>query len=243
MYDQICIMVPTYGRAHTMLPILIESCLGTSVNKPSLNFCFCINKNDPDTEKYLKSVSWPAKVFYIYENLQNPNLAVFYNMMYKTTECLGKNCVVSMIGDDMEFKSCGWDREILAIINQYNGIGVFWCNDNYIAREKLCVNLFVTRKMVEATEHQFMDERFPGDMIDVVWYDIGRLTKSLHFLPNVIIQHNHNTRQPKEKWDNTFNRLAPARKQGHRLGKSVCLETAQQIANILVRKGYVGDNK
>ena len=102
--------------------------------------------------------------------------------------------------------------------------------------------MFVTRKMVEATEYPFMDETFPAEMIDLIWYLVGKQTKNLHYLPEVLIRHNHNTAKPKEQWDKTFNRLRPFQKIAHGIGKELVRENAQRIAAILIKKGFIGDN-
>ena len=203
-----------------------------------------MNGNDEDTIRYIKThpIYGTGVCKIVLENLPTPNLAKYFNMLYEATTSFGDDCLVSMLGDDMYFKTFGWDSAILEQVNRYNGYGVHWCNDDYIAKERLCVNLFVTRQYVEATEHPFMDETFPAEMIDLIWFLVGKATKHLHYLPNVIIKHNHNTAKPKEQWDKTFNRLRPHQKLAHGIGKHVVREHAEIIAKILIKKGIIGDN-
>ena len=163
-------------------------------------------------------------------------------MLYHVSENFGDDCLVSQLGDDMVFKTHGWDTRLLDIVNSYNGIGVFWCNDDYIAHERCAVNLFVTRKMVEATERPFMCEEFAADYIDYLWTKVGKYTRSCHYLQNVIIKHNHNTSKPKEDWDPTFQRLKVIQDQASVLGKARAKEVAREIADILIKKGFIGDN-
>ena len=149
-----------------------------------------------------------------------------------------KETVVSMVGDDMQFLTPNWDIKILELINHYKGIGVFWANDDYIARERLCVNMFVTRDFVEATEHDFMCELFAAEMIDYLWHKVGKYTKTLHFDPDIHIKHDHQYSYPTK--DDTFNRLQPLRDAAWIGGKLKAKEIASKIAEILKKKGMVG---
>lgn|SRR4030042_625898 len=244
MYDSICVMLPTYGRSGTLLPTFINSCMETASDVNHIKFAFCLNQKDVETDRFLKLFKWPKKenLLIVYESTDKPNLSLYFNMLYRETTVFGDNCLVSMLGDDMEFRTPGWDKFILDAVNMYNGIGIFWCNDNYIAHERCAVNLFVTRKMVDATEHPFMCEEFAGDMIDYLWTKVGKYTRTQHYFPDVIIQHNHNTSLPKEQWDATFNRLRPAQAEGHAVGKPRAKQIAHEISDILIRKGLVGNS-
>lgn len=242
-YDKICLMLPTYKRSGTLLPVFIESAEKTAERPSDLSISLCVNANDLDTMRYLEGRQWVAQHEIIIEDLPSPHLAKYFNMLYDNTRFNNPGTVVSMIGDDFEFKTSCWDTQLLNLINAYDGVGVFWCNDDYIARERMPANLFVTRKMVEATEEPFMCEKYPADMIDWIWGKVGKYTKSQHYLPGVIIKHNHNTSRPKEEWDSTFNRLRPMQAVAHReYGKPYARELARKIADRLIAKGMTGDN-
>jgi hypothetical protein len=203
-----------------------------------------VNENDEETRKFLQGYDFKGHEWeIIYENLKKPNLGYFFNLIYdntKTKEQAGT--VVSMVGDDMEFRTDGWDRKILDLINHYNGIGVFFCNDDYIARERCCVNLFVTRAFIKLTMRPFMAD-FEAEMIDVVWTEVGKKTKTLHFLADVIIKHNHSTAKPKEQWDKTYNRLRlEQEKIHHDGGKAKAKKIGSVIADRLSGLGIIGDS-
>jgi hypothetical protein len=240
-YDKIAIMVPTYGRHNSYLPAFVDSALSTMTDSETIEFRFCVNKNDGETKNYIKNKSFKGcHVHLLEEDLGKPSLSVFFNMLYATFS--DPKTIVTLLGDDMIYRTPGWDRRMLDLINLHEGVGVFWGNDDYIAREKMCVNMFVSRQFVEATEHPFMCEEFDADMVDVLWYRVGQFTKSLHYDPNIHIWHNHNGSKKKENWDATFKRLQPARDQGHRVGKGRCDEVAREIADILISKGLTGES-
>jgi len=240
-YKKIILMCPTYGRSKTYLPRYVETAVKTVSDPKNVDFMFCVNENDSLTEGAIRGFKYNGCAWScVKENLPRPNLAKFFNLMY--AHVLDPGVVVTMMGDDMEFRTPGWDRRMLDLINSYQGVGVFWANDDYIARERMCVNMFVTSDFVHATERPFMDERFEADMIDYLWYKVGQYTKTLHFDPDTHIWHNHNTRKPAAAWDNTFKRLAPGRAQGARVGKGEAKRIAAEIAEILKRKGLVGES-
>ena len=242
MFNKIALMVPTYGRSSTYLSEFISSAM--EMSSPAISrFLFCVNKNDDETISFLKKKHFGEfKCDTIIEDLPKINLARYFNMLYDKAKEYGEDCVVSQLGDDMVFRTPGWDKKILETINAYNGVGVFWCNDDYIAAERCPVNLFVTRKMVEATERPFMCETFEADMIDYIWGKVGKYTRTSHYLPDVHIWHNHSTHLPIEKRDATFQRLSKVQDEAHKIGKPKAKEVAKEIADVLISKGFTGES-
>jgi hypothetical protein len=171
-YKDICLMIPSYMRVRNgRLPKIVESAVSCASSHKMIRFCFCINERDDETAAYVKQLqeSCPVETDVVIENLLQPNLSAYFNMMYDKTRFDGAETLVSMLGDDMVFLTEGYDLAILKEINAYEGKGFVWCNDDYIARERLCVNLFTTRLMVEGTERPFMCPLFNADLIDDVW--------------------------------------------------------------------------
>jgi hypothetical protein len=244
IYDKISLMLPTYRRSTTYLPRFIESAMMTAKNLNNVCFAFCVNKGDFDTIDYINSLYWTkcGACVVCLEETTKPNLAKYFNILYDQTVEYGDNCVVTMMGDDMEFRTPGWDVKILEAINAYDGVGVFWANDDYIAKERCPVNMFVTRKMVEATEKPFMCEDYEADMIDYIWGKVGKYTKTSHYLPDVHIWHNHSTNKPQVDWDESFKRLAVVQAEAHKIGKEKAKEIARGIADTLIKKGFVGNS-
>ncbi len=244
IYNKILAMTPTFNRSTTYLPAFVNSAI--EMSDPTLTeFCFRVHREDEATRKYLEGFNF--KEFkceiLVEEPLSTINLAKFFNQMYDKTRTRNeRETVVSLLGDDMVFKTKGWDRQILDLINAYKGIGVFWVNDDFIARERCPVNMFVTRDFVEATEHPFMCEEFPADFIDYIWGKVGKYTHTQHFLPDVHIQHNHNSRKPKEQWDDTFQKMKVAQEAAWKIGKVRAKQIAHEIADILIKKGMTGDS-
>jgi hypothetical protein len=204
-------MVPTYKRV-SRLHSFINSAIDTAEDPTRICFSFCVNVKDNDTKTFLQMRKWQTGIDYeiILEDTIQPNLALYFNKMFNETHF--KDAIVSMVGDDMLFITPGWDTRILEQINASDGTAIVYFNDDYVAKEKCCVNMFVTRELVEKTKKPFMCEFFHADMIDMVWTIVGNLVGILRYQDDIVIQHNHSTKQKQEAWDETFKRLSPVQK-------------------------------
>lgn len=215
-YTTINLMLPTYHRVDRLRQF-IEGAVNLATDKTCLRFTFVINVTDKDTADYLNAQTLiPADQYAVLtENTDQPNLAYYFNLAYENTPFKCDTEVVTMVGDDMVFLTQGWDAGILGAINKMDGEIILHVNDAYIAQDKLCVNLFTTRKIVEATGRPFMCKRFHAEMIDVVWYLVGTYTNLLRYMPDVILQHNHGSNINGGARDDTFFRLAPLRQMAN----------------------------
>lgn len=216
MYNKLWIMVPTYKRLE-WLKRFLDSSIDKADSINQIAFCVCINKKDAASRDFLINYFTDKKMNFMLttEETRQPNLSLYFNLMYNAVDQheAGHDFVATMFGDDMTFETKGYDTRLLSEINVNNGVGVFWCDDGYIAHDKLCVNVAVTKKFIEATERPFMCPIFKADMIDVVWYYVGQLTQTLHYLPDVLIQHRHSTGLAEV--DQTFERLIPLQRQAN----------------------------
>jgi hypothetical protein len=216
-YDLINLMLPTYKRP-AQLGRCIDSALRNADSIDNLRFTFCVNERDQETIEYLSSSYWPDPLMWqvVFEKTQQPNLAYYYNLLYDKTDFGEPSTLVSMVGDDMIFASPGWDKEILGRMNECDGLAVIHADDDYIGHDRLCVNLFTSRRIVAATKRPFMCPKYHAEMIDVVWTYIGMMLqvkeRSLkQYLRGVTIRHEHFTRKPTSEHDDTAKRLSPLR--------------------------------
>ena len=238
-YNKIVLFCPTYGRSHNHLPSFISSAI-TCSSPESTCFAFLLNVKDEASRRFIEEYDFGAyRHEVIFEDLPQPHLAKYYNQLYNETRTQSEpGTVVSILGDDMIFRTVGWDQRMLDLINAYNGVGVFYANDDFIAHEKMCVNAFVTRDFVAATEEPFACELFQAEFIDTVWHLVGKYTRTLHYDPDSHIFHNHGSARP----DETYNRLQPFRNEAWKDGKRKSQEAARRIADRLIAKGLTGDS-
>jgi len=206
-YNKINLFLPTYHRVNNgKLPRFIMSCIANVSKLSNVCMTFLINKDDYETIDFLKNVTIPFENEKLYANISKPHLGKMYNHIYNNTKFKNSGTIVSMVSDDMEWKTTGYDLQIINAINRANGYGLVYCNDDFVQGKKLCVNLFTTRKMVEITGKPFMCELFAAYYIDTVWMEVAKKTKTAIYLENVILKHHHYTANTK-KADETSIRL------------------------------------
>lgn len=234
-YNEICLMIPTYKRPQK-LKELIDSVNETTNDLSNIKFSFCVNVKDIETREFLKSYDHKCDYEIIDESTIQPNLSYYFNKMFDETKF--KNAIVSMIGDDMVFVTKGWDERIKQTINNEYGKAIVYCDDNFTSHELCAVNLFVTRELVLLTKKPFMCTEFHADMIDMIWTMIGTITGILRYLPDVIIQHNHSSKESKDKWDETFQRLSPIQKHANnKSGVKFAVAYSTLCARNLIEEG------
>lgn len=203
VYDKICVMCPTYGRAKTKLPTFIKSLLETVNNPANVCLSFVVNDTDVDSAKTIeKMCTGNVEYEIIKEDTKECDLPSYFNLSYKTTKFNKPNICVSMFGDDMVFVTKKWDTTILEKINDIFGIGIVYGDDDHSQHENLCVYFVTTRTFVELTEKPFMCILFAVDYIDNVWMEVVRKLNCGIYLPNLHIRHDHATRdgKPDEVW-------------------------------------------
>jgi len=197
-YNRINIMVPTYRRIlNGRLVKMLSSAMVTAADPKQVCFTFLINNDDEESSLFFKSQEIITPDFLhqvVVTDIAPPSLSKFYNVLYQKTTFSELGTLVSMVGDDMVFKTKGWDTAILAKANEMDGVCGIYCDDEYVQHEKLCVNLFTTRKLVEATGKPFMCELYPVDFIDVVWMKFLQRIKRDCYLGDVKIKHEHGLR-------------------------------------------------
>jgi hypothetical protein len=228
-YDQINFMLPTRKRVPQLRQFITSSLANvTSFNR--IAFTFLVDKDDYQTRYYLDKTRLPCDSAVLLWDEPTPHLGKMYNKLYRETPF--KDAVVSMVGDDMEWMTPSYNEPILNAINDLDGFAVVSCNDSYIQQGKIFVNLFTTRRMVEATGAPFMSEEFPMDFIDVVWTELARHTKTEVYLSEVILKHCHSTCAG----DDTRERLRAVRgKAGLRrameIGRDLAVNVLEAIEN------------
>lgn len=242
-YNKINLMCPTYHRLKK-LTTFIQSAQSMCNDRKCICFTFCVNKSDRDTVSLIGKLCQGWDYHIVYENLSKPNLAIFYNMMYTYSSSYdsffrSNKVIVSMLGDDMEFKTKGYDTFLIDEINQHNGIGIFYGNDN-IHKKNMCSNIFTTRKFVDGNLPKlFMCELFPCDVIDRLWFGIAKKLNCLYYYPDIKIQHNHASRSGVGN-DKTHSRLMKMRgismKHNRKSGDIIKSSVSRIIKNLCIKQ-------
>lgn len=193
-YHGVNLMVPTYNRADTRLPEFISSALAMADDKSNVYFSFMLHKGDDASKECIERIVDKDQYDILWEAEEKPHLAKFWNRLYRETRFQDPGLMVSMVGDDMVFRSKGWDTLLLKWCNAVDGVGGFFGDDCRNVHETFMVNIFTTRKIVDALSPKpFMCELFPCNDMDVVWDLIFRKIERRFYISRFKLYHNHAT--------------------------------------------------
>ena len=203
---KIAILVPTRERMNNRLTLLF-SILTTVNDINNVNIYYGVDKDDPTLETIKKvSTAIPClKVIEIETEGKFLGLGKLWNILTdESTED-----IISMIGDDMVFKTKDWD---LKIIDEFkNGpkdnIKAVHCNDDCHGA-KLAVNLFCHRKYAEVM-NGFMREEFKINWVDQWLHQMFSAFDRLTYRGDIMIEHRHWV-LGKNVHDKTAERMATA---------------------------------
>jgi hypothetical protein len=186
---KIAILVPSRERMNRRLTLLTS--IITSVNDiNNVNIYFGVDKDDPTRDLIYKvSKAIPCvRIVDIDNNGEFIGLGKMWNI------CVN-NCneeIISMIGDDMVFKTPNWDLEIIKEFTSNcpdDKIKAVHCNDDCHGA-KLAVNLFCHRKYVEVMG-QFMREEFKINWVDQWLHQVFNAFGRLKYREDIMIEHRH----------------------------------------------------
>lgn len=198
IYDKICIICPTRGRAKTKLPIFIKSILETAEDIDRIFLSFVVNKEDQDSMATIVELCENTICYeVIMEKTERCDLSHYYNLAFEKSNFNNPNICVGMFGDDMVFLTKNWDTMVLEKINETFGFSIVYGDDDYCQHEELCVYFVTTREFVKATGKPFMCTKFAVDFIDNIWLELGKKLNCLTYLPNLHIRHDHATKDKK----------------------------------------------
>jgi len=203
---KIAILVPTRERMNNRLTLLF-SILTTVSDINNVNIYYGVDKDDPTLEtikKVAKGIP-SLKVIEINNEGKFLGLGKLWNILVNQSN----DEIISMIGDDMVFKTKDWDLEIL---NEFKNMPVdcikaVHCNDDCHG-SKLAVNLFCHRKYAEVLG-VFMREEFKINWVDQWLHQLFSAFNRLVYRDDIMIEHRHWV-LGKNVHDDTAKRMAVA---------------------------------
>lgn len=204
---KIAILVPSRERMNRRLTLLTS--IITSVSDiNNVNIYFGVDKDDPTRDLIYKvSKAIPCvKIVDIENDGEFIGLGKMWNICVKNST----EEIISMIGDDMVFKSPNWDLEVIKEFSTdcpEDKIKAIHCNDDCHGA-KLAVNLFCHRKYAEVMG-QFMREEFKINWVDQWLHQIFSAFGRLKYRGDIMIEHRHWV-LGKDTKDRTADRMAVA---------------------------------
>lgn len=187
---KIALLLPSRERLNLKLT-LISSIITTADNIDNVKLYLGIDEDDP-TRDIVKRIEKAIPFIKIIDLPKVPNEKANIHKMWNTCARASTEEIIAMIGDDMIFRTPGWDTEIIKQFEQgpKDNLILVWCNDAH--RGAACpVNAFVHRKYMDINDGIFLREEFIANWVDTWLLQVFTALGRTVYLPNYIIEHNH----------------------------------------------------
>jgi hypothetical protein len=187
---KIGLLIPSRERLNLKLT-LISSIITTVDNVDNINIHFGIDADDPTLNTAHKLAhAIPCIKIHI---IENEGKFIGINKIWNTLAKQNDDDIFGYIGDDMIFRTKGWDTKIKEQFNEQNlpkdQIKMVHCWDGFQG-EKLSVNAFVHRKYYEVMGY-FCRPEFLINYSDSWMYQMFKAFDRKTYLQDVFIEHNH----------------------------------------------------
>jgi len=174
----ITLIVATRERPNNVVRF-VDSLVSTTADYDHLQVLFLVDDDDPDPIRLrvdqLQFISGPRE-----------NTPIRINEAWKHV----KHDVVGLFGDDIVFKTFGWDRRVVEMFQTWpDRLGVVYGDDGW-QHEKLCTHPFLSRRWVETLGYVAHDGFFHY-CVDTWTHDVARRVDRLGYMPDVLFEHLH----------------------------------------------------
>lgn len=186
---KIAILVPSRERMNRRLT-LISSIITTVNDINNVNIYFGVDRDDPTRDLIYKIAAAMPCVKIV--DLDNSNEFIGLGKMWNKCVEQSTEEIISMIGDDMVFKTPNWDTEIIKEFTKNcpgDNIKAVHCNDDHFGK-KLAVNLFCHRQYNEVMG-LFMREEFRINWVDQWLHQVFSAFGRLKYREDIMIEHRH----------------------------------------------------
>lgn len=199
----ISLLLPTRQRPHHLIR-LAQSVLDTADEPDEIELVTYIDEDDSSYDRLPIQVQWTI--------VRGPrqidgkvNISVMWNMCWEQA----KGEYFMHCGDDIVFRSKGWDTKIKEAIDSHAGkIAFVWGNDATPESQR---NVFGTHGFVHKNWTdiigRFVPPYFVSDYNDTWFNDVARMLNVAHYLPEVWTEHMHYSVGKAEIDQNTKDRL------------------------------------
>jgi hypothetical protein len=185
---KIAILVPSRERMNKRLTLI--SSIITSV-KDINNVTLYLGVDEDDPTIHLADKLAAAMPFVKIIKIHNEGKFIGLGKMWNILADSSTEDIISMIGDDMVFKSQNWDEELIKEFSNCpeDNIKAIHCNDEW-HKSKLAVNLFCHRKYAEVMSG-FMREEFKINWVDQWLHQLFSAFGRLTYRDDIVIEHRH----------------------------------------------------
>lgn len=188
---KIALLLPSRERLNMKFTI-INSIIATADNIDNVRLYLGIDEDDP-TRDIVKRMEKALPFIKVVDLVKTPNEKANIHVMWNTCARASTEEIISMIGDDMIFRTAGWDTAIIKEFEEgpKDNIKLVYCHDGHHG-ERLCVNAFVHRDYMKHNgSGVFLREEFIANWVDNWLMQVFQALGRIKFLPDILIEHNH----------------------------------------------------
>lgn len=209
----ISILVPTLNRPNS-IEKFSKSVDGVTADPRNVEIVFGVHSNDRESIEKILHVDSQTKISVRCEIIDRypdgkPHLSFLWNQIYDRA----KYPIVGYFGDDVIFKTPGWDQEIRKEMEDHSKMVM--CNDVHVQRGKQAT-LFFTHKTVHERIGYYlsMDYRrwFADTMLGKIYADAGKRV----YREDIITEHLHPDVFP-DRVDETYKKMDNFKEEDRRI--------------------------
>lgn len=184
--EHIAILVPTFSRPHNVIR-MSTSFLATVRQPEKISIVFGIHAEDTASIAAVKEMNHFSIAYeLITRHVDNlVHLAHFWNQLYLKVPA----SILGFFGDDVIFRTKGWDCEVRKEFSKDKKILVFF-NDVHIQKGRMAT-LFFTHRDVHENVGFYMFPNFRRIYMDAFWSDVFRNAGKQIYRPDLIAEHRH----------------------------------------------------
>lgn len=196
----IALLVPTRGRPGAAAAL--ADTFRATTHRTTTELLFLVDDDDPELGTYCGSdlpISTGPRL------AKGMGAALNRAAVAQATDC----DVVGFLGDDHRLRTVNWDVRVEQTLHENPGVAY---GNDLIHGPNLPTAAFVSSDLIRTLGYMSP----PGLMhlyIDNFWLELGRAT-SLHYLPDVTIEHLHPIAQ-KAEWDEGYREVNSGEMQAH----------------------------
>lgn len=180
---KILTICPTRGRPQ-IFKVMLDSFL-TNSSKEHSTLRVYLDLDDPKKDEYLKICTEAKISFYM---MKRRTITEYFNLEFTHKHQPSTIGMYHLSNDDFIYRTKDFDKIILEEY-QRQGPGVYY-GDDLQNGSRLCTGPFICARMAKAVGYLQLPT-LTHLYNDNVWMAIGTQLGRLHYLPQVVIEHNH----------------------------------------------------
>lgn len=184
MNKDVLIIVPTRGRPDASVEFHKEFLERSMIS----NLMFAIDEDDADNYPRIDGVLYEV----------NPRMGMNGTLNYVANKYADEYKYIAFMGDDHRIRTFGWD---IMMAEEIGSLGIAYGND-LIQGSALPTAVMMSSKIIKAIGYMAPPAQ-KHMYLDNFWLDLGTRLNAIHYLDDVIIEHQHFS-VTGEKMDETY---------------------------------------